>query len=193
MATTSSSSGTKSGGAKSGGSKHSPMTLMLIERYGISSEPTNLSEGTLHLAYSKYKAIKDLTAKINDEIEEGTWPGKKPSLEEVCTCYASRPTWYRWEKAFQHVEKYANMEAYLEGNPVTDEQLKNQAFMKGHKEMIMGLWGMWKRNFSLGDLQKWINNAEKERLENEEKERVKEAKKAAKEKKKKEKEERKNL
>ncbi|TFK58981.1 hypothetical protein BDN72DRAFT_865523 [Pluteus cervinus] len=78
VATTSS-----TGGTKPIGIKRSKMTLMLIEKYELPPDLTNYSsEGTLHSAYSKYKAIKELMGKIEDEVAEGTEKEGKESKEE---------------------------------------------------------------------------------------------------------------
>ncbi|TFK58860.1 hypothetical protein BDN72DRAFT_873120 [Pluteus cervinus] len=81
-------------------------------------------------------------------------------------CFTSKTMWYSWyEIAFPPVPTYRPMEAWLERDPLTEEELEDEDLVRTYQEDTKDVWGVLKNSYNFQDLIRWVGNAEKERKE----------------------------
>jgi len=58
-------------------------------------------DGSLHLAYQKYKAFLEANATLALLCASGEWEGKKPSVTDLIEIFQSKSMWHsHYAKAF---------------------------------------------------------------------------------------------
>ena len=109
---------------------------------------TDMTNKSLHYAYSKYKAV--ITAiKLYDQIVlEGRWPNQyqKVTVTEISV---SKTVWSaQYVPCFQNIADHENMVEWLEGSG---------------SDMDEEVWGFKKATYQYSDLKEWLDKKQKQR------------------------------
>jgi hypothetical protein len=104
------------------------------------------SRSSLETIWKRYITIIKAITKVG-ELE---WPpGKKPADSEVIAVYGGKSAFYEQVKVLQRVRLYSAMVEWLERSDLDEDQTAD-------------LWGYYKRTYTLKDLEKWLDDKQRE-------------------------------
>jgi len=121
------------------------MTTLDMDQGLISNKGSRVS---LEITWKRYTTITKAISKVG----EADWDlGKKPTNSEVISVYTSKSVFYDQVKVLQHVQNFSEMVEWL-------ERLESDA----DQEETTSLWGYFKMVYTLKDLEKWLEQKQKE-------------------------------
>jgi hypothetical protein len=104
------------------------------------------SRVSLETIWKRYTVITKAISMVSNTDWE---MGKKPTDSEVIGVYGSKSVFYDQLKVLQHVRKYPELIEWLERS---EDQV----------EETTTLWGFYKVGYALRDLEKWLEQKQKE-------------------------------
>jgi hypothetical protein len=123
-------------------------TEELIEELHIPKHLTDRRDADLHLAYQRWKANQSALNLLAERVSNGTWPGARPTEQQVYECFISKSTWFLYyRKNFLNITKYPNMVLWLEQDPGAPSSVD--------------LWGFEKAAYHFKDLTEYLEHAER--------------------------------
>jgi hypothetical protein len=106
------------------------------------------SRASLETIWKRYTTI----IKAISMVGETDWErGKKPAESEIIGVYGGKSAYYDQSKVLQFVRFYPEMVEWLERSDLDSE------------EDPTGLWGFFKKSYILKDLEKWLEEKQKEK------------------------------
>ena len=128
----------------------------LIDLLGIEARLTGPGEGSLPLAYEKYKAFLVARQTLKCMVENKTWPIKRPTQTELIELFVSKSYFHsHYAQHFPKVVDYPLMKAWLEGESESAD---------------VDVWGVKKAIYGFSDLKVWLENEGTLALDDEEEE-----------------------
>jgi hypothetical protein len=119
------------------------MSVLDMDQSLISNKGSRVSLETI---WKRYTSI----TKAISIVSSSDWDsGKKPTDSEIIAIYSSKSVFYDQSKVLQHVRIYPEMIEWL-------ERLDDQA------DETTSLWGYYKVGYALRDLEKWLEQKQKE-------------------------------
>ena len=104
---------------------------------------------SIETAWKRYTTITKAISRVGEVDWES---GKKPTDSEVIGVYTSKSVFYDQLKVFQHVRRHPEMIEWLEGSSLDADC----------GEMTTSLWGFYKASYTLKDLEKWLEQKQRE-------------------------------
>ena len=87
----------------------------LMTHLNIPLKLADHTDGSLHLAYQKYKAFLEANATLALLCASGEWERKKPSVTDLIEIFQSKSMWHSHHaKAFSKVADYPEMVSWLD-------------------------------------------------------------------------------
>ena len=66
--------------------------------------------------YARYKACLEAQQTLNEKLEAGTWPGKRPTAITIIELFASKSTWFTYVvPSFSDINNFPVIKEWLEG------------------------------------------------------------------------------
>jgi hypothetical protein len=119
------------------------MSVLDMDQSLISKKGSRVSLETI---WKRYTSI----TKAISMVSSSDWDsGKKPTDSEIITIYNSKSVFYDQSKVLQHLPVYPEMIDWL-------ERLEDQV------DETTSLWGYYKVGYTLRDLEKWLEQKQKE-------------------------------
>ena len=120
----------------------------LIKELQIPKHLTDRCDADLHLAYQRWKANQAALNLLAERVANGTWPGARPTEQQVYECFISKSTWFLYyRKNFLNIAEYPEMVLWLDKDPGA---LSN-----------FDLWGFEKATYYFKDLVQYLERAER--------------------------------
>ena len=122
------------------------MTTLDMDQGLVSNKGARVS---LETAWKRYTTIIKAISRVGD----ADWvSGKKPTDSEVIGVYSSKSVFYDQSKVLQHVRLHPEMVEWLEGSDLDADRV----------EETTSLWGFYKASYALKDLEKWLEQKQRE-------------------------------
>ena len=116
-ATSTSSSNTRTGVARRAQGQQLTRDELILELQ-IPVHLTDRRDADLHLAYQRWKANQTALNVLAERLANGTWPGARPTEQQVYECFISKSMWFLYyRKHFLNITKYPDMVLWLDEDP----------------------------------------------------------------------------
>jgi hypothetical protein len=115
----------------------------LIKELQIPNHLTDRCDADLHLAYQRWKANQSALNLLAERVANGTWPGARPTEQQVYECFISKSTWFLYyRKNFLNIAEYPDMVLWLDKDPSAPSNFD--------------LWGFEKATYHFKDLVQYL-------------------------------------
>jgi hypothetical protein len=84
--------------------------LYIATLLGVPHAMMDRSDKSLRRCYQQYLAYLDMIQKLDQMMEAGTWPGKRPLKAELVEVFVARTTWFDYyEKTFPLLNQHSDV------------------------------------------------------------------------------------
>ena len=130
-----------------------PFKLEIICILNIPVHLAGSADVSLQVAYQKYKAFLVASHTLDNMLGNGTWLIKRPTRTDLIEVFVSKSFFHsHYRRYFTQVADYPKMMAWLEGQSESED---------------VEVWGVKKVAYTFSDLNIWLENGGKWKLDNE--------------------------